>query len=619
MVRISNLLDSSAGAGPWRVADVPSTELPAPDLRIRSGLGSFHKAALRILAAHELEEALGGVTEEARSLLSSDIAGVMLRDDDTITMRGCVGHHRLETSRLVMGRGQGLAGLVFATGQPARTDNYVESTTISHDFQPLARLEGTRCALGVPIMLEGEIIGVLEVWRRTATAYDDTDTQHLVALADLAAIAIDNASLIESNASALVQVEEANERLASQLDRVDRALALQHQLIDDLLNRRRVKELVCTLAAHTGCPVALLDRDHDVIASSAGVTRELVAGAVSLLTQHNRGPGPDQIRSSTTAAAVHAVRIGDELTGWLAVGPSPGVVQSDLSLVLTQGALACALAQLQERAASEARAAMREDVLLNLLTGSEPDRQAAVARAKQLGIELKGRLRVCVAFIGLRVDTSASLADAASADSLRRHIMREIEQILLEQNVSRSLSALRGDAGVVLTRSDAPQLRPALAEVAGVLTRRHPGTTIRWGVSAARTNPMDLGDASHEASTALQIARTSAASAVALFDQLGIVGLVLSGPQGSNLQEFVAGTIGPLVEHDRARGSQLVLTLRTWLDCNCSQGETAEALFVHAKTIKYRLDQVCRLTDLDLGQHKDRLRADLAIRTADLI
>ncbi|MGI3780950.1 MAG: helix-turn-helix domain-containing protein [Janthinobacterium lividum] len=614
MVKIGNLLDSSPAAGSRRASDAVSG-----DLRARSGLGSFHNATLRILAAHELEEALGGVTEEARALLGSDIAGVMLRSGDTITMRGCVGHHRLETSRLVMGRGQGLAGLVFATGQPARTDNYLMSTQISDDFQPLARLEGTCCALGVPILLKGEIIGVLEVWRRTAVAYDDTDADHLVALADLAAIAIDNAGLIESNTTARVQVEEANQRLAGQLERVDRALALQHQLIDDLLNRRRVKDLVCTLSSHTGCPVALLDRDHDVIAASPGAGRDLVAEAVSLLERRKKDSRSDRLQSTTMPAAVHAVRIGDELTGWLAVGASSDVGPSDLSLVLTQGVLACALAQLQERAAAEARAAMREDVLLNLLTGSEPDRQAAVARAKQLGIELKGRLRVCVAFIGLRADPSGSLADAASADSLRRHIMREIEQILLEQNVSRSLSALRGDAGVVLTRSDASRLRPALVEVAKVLTRRHPGTTIRWGVSAARTNPIELGDASHEASTALQIARTSAASTVALFDQLGIVGLVLSGPQGTNLQEFVAGTIGPLVEHDRDRGSQLVLTLRTWLDCNCSQSETAEALFVHAKTIKYRLDQICRLTDLDLGQHKDRLRADLAIRTADLI
>jgi sugar diacid utilization regulator/putative methionine-R-sulfoxide reductase with GAF domain len=619
LVKIGSLLDSSAGAGAWRPSDQSSTDLPEPDFRARSGLGAFHNAALRILAAHELEEALGGVTQEARSLLESDIAGVMLRSGDMITMRGCVGHHRSETSRLVMGRGQGLAGLVFATGRPSRTDNYLESTTISPDFQSLARLEGTRCALGAPILLKGDIIGVLEVWRRTAAAYDDTDTEHLVALADLAAIAIDNARLIESNARSLAQVEDANERLAWQLDRVDRALALQHQLIDDLLNRRRVKELMCTLAAHAGRPVALLDRDHDVIAGSPGVSGELVAEAASLLARHKGGLDPDQLQSTTTSAAVHAVRIGDELTGWLAVGASTDVARTDLTLVLTQGALACALAQLQERAASEARAAMREDVLLNLLTGSESDRQAAVARARQLGIELKGPLRVCVAFIGLRVDTTDSLAGVASADSLRRQIMREIEQILLEQNVSRSLSALRGDAGVVLTRSDAPQLRPALVEVAKVLTRRHPGTTIRWGVSAARTRPMELGDASHEASTALQIARTSAASSVALFDELGIVGLVLSGPQGSNLQEFVARTIGALVEHDRDRGSQLVLTLRTWLDCNCSQSETAEALFVHAKTIKYRLDQVCRLTDLDLGQHKDRLRADLAIRTADLI
>lgn len=48
--------------------------------------------------------------------------------------------------------------------------------------------------------------------------------------------------------------------------------------------------------------------------------------------------------------------------------------------------------------------------------------------------------------------------------------------------------------------------------------------------SAGASSGSEPGKASHDASTALQIARTSAASTVALFDQLGIVGRVLSGP-----------------------------------------------------------------------------------------
>ena len=59
-------------------------------------------------------------------------------------------------------------------------------------------------------------------------------------------------------------------------------------------------------------------------------------------------------------------------------------------------------------------------------------------------------------------------------------------------------------------------------------------------------------------------------------------------------------------------------TLRTYLDVNCNQNETAKRLFVHQKTVKYRLEIIQKLTALDLHQHADRMRADIAVRANDL-
>ena len=41
-------------------------------------------------------------------------------------------------------------------------------------------------------------------------------------------------------------------------------------------------------------------------------------------------------------------------------------------------------------------------------------------------------------------------------------------------------------------------------------------------------------------------------------------------------------------------------------------------LFVHQKTVKYRLEVVERLTGLQLSEHRDRMRADIAVRVVDL-
>jgi DNA-binding PucR family transcriptional regulator len=39
---------------------------------------------------------------------------------------------------------------------------------------------------------------------------------------------------------------------------------------------------------------------------------------------------------------------------------------------------------------------------------------------------------------------------------------------------------------------------------------------------------------------------------------------------------------------------------------------------VHQKTVKYRLETIEKLTTLNLHEHSDRMRADIAVRANDL-
>ena len=39
---------------------------------------------------------------------------------------------------------------------------------------------------------------------------------------------------------------------------------------------------------------------------------------------------------------------------------------------------------------------------------------------------------------------------------------------------------------------------------------------------------------------------------------------------------------------------------------------------MHAKTVKYRLEVIQKLTSLSLSEHHDRMRADIAVRALDL-
>jgi serine phosphatase RsbU (regulator of sigma subunit)/anti-sigma regulatory factor (Ser/Thr protein kinase) len=82
--------------------------------------------------------------------------------------------------------GRGFAGRIAATRQPVRIFD-VDKAEI---FNPILREKGLRSLLGVPLLVEGEVIGVLHVGTLSERYFDDEDEQLLQRAADRAALAV---------------------------------------------------------------------------------------------------------------------------------------------------------------------------------------------------------------------------------------------------------------------------------------------------------------------------------------------------------------------------------------------------------------------------------------------
>jgi sugar diacid utilization regulator/putative methionine-R-sulfoxide reductase with GAF domain len=577
--------------------------------------GLLRTIATHILAARSVDEALAAVTHEARTLLGSDIAGVMLGDGDEIVMRGCAGNQRVETARLRMRRGQGLAGLVLATGQPERVDDYVSSLVISDDFHTLAHDEQIRCAMGAPIRVGSAVIGVLEVWRRDAVAYNDIDSARLVTLADLAAVAFDNALMHETNANSLIEIERSHRALANQYSANDRALHVQQELLEVLLQDPRLSDLLEVIARATASTVYLLDADLERLGSHpAEADHSAAAEQVRVVTRHHAKGSPHTVTwtcGDEHRFAIEDITIGDELVGWLCLETDAQPDDPSVSTALKQAAVACALRHLQEQAGARARAQQREELLLELLEGTQESRRAAMARAKHIHIDLRGNLRVVV--IGPKHPASG-----LEIRDLRR-VQRAVTEVLQSHQMSRGLSVVRDDQLFFVTRSpELNRLNEAMTAAHGAAVRSQAVVPMAWGVSSECAHPLDLNDARVEAETALRMSTIRSRSEVTLFEDLGIVGLFLGSSAEIGMSRFVVETLGSVIEYDAQKKSQLMHTLGTYLDCNCSQTLTAERLFVHQKTVRYRLNLVEKVSGLDLSTHHDRLLADIAVRAFQL-
>lgn len=82
--------------------------------------------------------------------------------------------------------------------------------------------------------------------------------------------------------------------------------------------------------------------------------------------------------------------------------------------------------------------------------------------------------------------------------------------------------------------------------------------------------------------------------------------------RGRALKPF-RSLVEPLVEHDRERRSDLVKTLKVYLDAGANASEAADRLFLHRNSMLYRLSRVEKLTGLNLKDPRARLALQLGL------
>ncbi|MGW3042193.1 PucR family transcriptional regulator [Kitasatospora sp. NPDC001159] len=82
------------------------------------------------------------------------------------------------------------------------------------------------------------------------------------------------------------------------------------------------------------------------------------------------------------------------------------------------------------------------------------------------------------------------------------------------------------------------------------------------------------------------------------------------------MKQLAAEVLRPLTRFDGTNNADLVTTLHAYLAADCSVQAVADRLYVHRNTVRYRLDQIERLTGRSLQSMQDRFQLWLALLAA---
>jgi phosphoserine phosphatase RsbU/P len=158
---------------------------------------SITDVALSRMAEHDL---LAELLVRVRDVLQADTAAVLLLDSSSRQLVATVAAGLEEEVRqgVRIPVGAGFAGRIAAERRPVVLDN-VDHTTV---LNPLLWAKGIRALMGVPLIANGAVIGVLHVGSLTDRKFSSADVEMLQLAADRAAIAVHSLIMEEDRSAA---------------------------------------------------------------------------------------------------------------------------------------------------------------------------------------------------------------------------------------------------------------------------------------------------------------------------------------------------------------------------------------------------------------------------------
>lgn len=589
----------------------------------RAALKGFASIAGELTRAQregrDLDHVLNLIAAQIGALLGVPRVSLYLRDAASGVFRGQVGFGA--DDRLIKRLTGGVEADRF-TREVARTGRPViiaNAMTDPRTISSTMREWGVRSVIGVPMVLNDDVIGILFADAKGERRdFDTCDEEVASAFATLAAIAVGQAQLTRD-------LQSTKGTLAKQNQILKNAAAVDERLTRLVIDGCDLGQIVTAVANLVTAPCAIFDRDlvrvaHAAHGTAAPPTPEQFracidadpefAAAIGDPGRHPEivGPFPRQgIRKRLLLAPVNA---GGERLGTLVGVEGRRRISDPDVLALRRAANVVAVEMVAQRRVSAAEWDARSSLAAHLIHGTV-DADGRDRQAGFLGVDLALPRAVCL----FSPPAAAGIDGRQVAARLEA---RRPDLECFETNVAE---------GVALCLQLPAAATPAAAQAeVKALVRAACEDLIESGPLAAAISPPCTGPDEYPGAyaAAREVLRCvvrhcppRTRPAVLSAHDVGAARQFLASIEADAAAEYVRETFGGL-DNGRRSGEQLMQTLRVYFEECAAIKPAARRLVVHDNTIRYRIARIEELTGYSFDRADDVLRVHLALKILEL-
>ena len=545
-------------------------------------------------SAKDLSSRLGltglphAIATRARNLLGSHLAWLTTLEPRTGDYRVFVSDGVISenTTKMTARRNTGVASMVMSTRLPFATADYLNDNRFPHDpdLDDTFRREGIVALVGVPLISEDEMIGMLFVADRYLRTHTALNIAILGTLATHAAVAISNAKAFEAANVALARSEASRLELEHHARNVQSAAEAHEQLTSLLATGASLGALCQVIAQLLGGSVLVIDEVAQVIsrasapdytghASEAYVPHGPHSAAIAQAISKSRQGGRSVVACTIDGELCRVIAVigGNDVLGAVLLFRQDDIDEIAVRTFERSSSVIGIMLLSQERI----EASKHRDVasLLRSLVSPRHDEPAlAQDRAARFGLDLTQPLSLIIiemdqpkaSFVARRLRVGSPLSDL---------VFDELDGVLV----------------IVCGTTSAHEVVHQFANLAA----REFGDNFRGVQSRPIKQLAEVSSLYASLRRALAVLqRIGVRGQIVGQDQMALYSVLFETHDKTSLNTFLDSSIGALIAHDQRRGAELTSTLLSYFDNNQNAKTTAQELGIHVNTVRQRLANV---------------------------
>lgn len=299
-------------------------------------------------------------------------------------------------------------------------------------------------------------------------------------------------------------------------------------------------------------------------------------------------------------------------------------------IAIENAATALSLELVKQFAVAEVEREFKNDIIDDLLAGKGQMLETVYHRANLIGWDLDRSYAVLLFHVKEEF-TSLSQKEMNKPRSSRRLQTKTFTYLheAIRSHFADGILRSRSDTIILLLPVDQQEgkeknwlaaVKEKAREIQENIRAKAKDIVVQVGIGNVAETVMDISRKYQEAQDALDLGGTLYGSeSVTAFAELGLFRLLCQFPDPAALTSFIPPSLSRLVESKNAIKNDLLHTLEVFLEHNQNAAKAAQDLFVHYKTVMYRLERIKEITGMDFEDSEEMLGVRVGLKILNLV